>query len=60
MRLRPEGDADADRVWEAVRGEISHLLTEHKVGDVTLERAEEPPQQAPGGKYRRIIPLAKP
>ncbi|MFD1536253.1 phenylacetate--CoA ligase family protein [Nonomuraea guangzhouensis] len=60
VRLRPEDGADAERVWQAVRGEITHLLTEHKVGDVTLERAEEPPQQAPGGKYRRIIPLAKP
>ncbi|MBT2231138.1 phenylacetate--CoA ligase family protein [Nonomuraea sp. NEAU-A123] len=60
VRLQPEDGADADRVWEAVRGEITHLLTEHKAGDVTLERAEEPPQRAPGGKYRRIIPLAKP
>ncbi|MEU7856905.1 hypothetical protein [Nonomuraea sp. NPDC049141] len=60
VRLQPEEGADADRVWQAVRGEIAHLLTEHKVGDVTLEHAEEPPQQAPGGKYRRIIPLAKP
>ncbi|MFG1686513.1 phenylacetate--CoA ligase family protein [Nonomuraea sp. NPDC049269] len=59
VRLQPEEGADADRVWQAVRGEIAHLLTEHKVGDVTLEHAEEPPQQAPGGKYRRIIPLAK-
>ncbi|WP_020575735.1 phenylacetate--CoA ligase family protein [Actinopolymorpha alba] len=57
VRLQPSAGADADRVWQAVRDEITHLLTEHKADHVTLERAEEPPQQSPGGKYRRIIPL---
>jgi phenylacetate-coenzyme A ligase PaaK-like adenylate-forming protein len=60
VRLQPGDGADADRVWQTVRGEIAHLLAEHEAGDVTLERAEEPPQQSPGGKFRRIIPLAKP
>jgi phenylacetate-CoA ligase len=60
VRLRPADGADTDRVWQTVRDKVTHLLTEHKVGDVTLERAEEPPQQSPGGKYRRIIPLATP
>ncbi|MCA2220825.1 hypothetical protein [Nonomuraea aurantiaca] len=58
VRLRVEAGADAGRVWQAVRDEIAHLLTEHKAGDVAIERAEEPPQQSPGGKFRRIIPLA--
>ncbi|MEV0203241.1 hypothetical protein [Nonomuraea sp. NPDC050691] len=60
VRLRA-GDGDgADAVWRTVRREIAHLLAEHKAGDVTLERAEEPPQQSPGGKLRRIIPLTRP
>ncbi|TMR92733.1 phenylacetate--CoA ligase family protein [Nonomuraea basaltis] len=60
VRLKPADGADPDRVWQTVRDEITHLLTEHKVDHVTLERAEETPQQSPGGKYRRIIPLATP
>ncbi|MGW5364618.1 phenylacetate--CoA ligase family protein [Actinopolymorpha pittospori] len=59
VRLRSADGADGVQVWETVRAEIVHLLTEHKVADVTLERAAEPPQQSPGGKFRRIIPLAK-
>ncbi|WP_433433400.1 hypothetical protein [Nonomuraea sp. CA-141351] len=60
VRLQPENNADPDRVWQAVRGEIAHLLTEHKIDHVALERAKEPPQQSPGGKFRRVIPLAQP
>jgi phenylacetate-coenzyme A ligase PaaK-like adenylate-forming protein len=60
VRLQPADGTDADRVWQTVRAEITHLLTEHKIDDIALERADEPPQQARSGKYRRIIPLAKP
>ncbi|MGV9771756.1 hypothetical protein [Streptosporangium sp. NPDC003464] len=60
VRLRPAAGADADRLWQAMRDKVTHLLAEHKVAEVTLERAEEPPQRSPGGKYRRIIPLATP
>jgi phenylacetate-coenzyme A ligase PaaK-like adenylate-forming protein len=60
VRLRTRDGADTDRVWQTVRDGITHLLTEHKADDVTLERADEPPQQSPGGKYRRIIPLTTP
>ena len=58
VRLRLAPLADADRVWQQVHAEITHLLTEHRVGHITLERAKEPPQQSPGGKYRTIIPLS--
>ncbi|RCV50906.1 phenylacetate--CoA ligase family protein [Marinitenerispora sediminis] len=58
VRLRTGDGADAERTWQAVHGEIARLLTEHGAGAVTTERAGEPPQQSPGGKYRRIIPLA--
>ncbi|RVX41832.1 phenylacetate-coenzyme A ligase PaaK-like adenylate-forming protein [Nonomuraea polychroma] len=59
VRLRAANGADADRVWQTARDRVVHLLTEHKAGHVTIERAEEPPQQSPGGKYRRIIPLPR-
>ncbi|MET7460143.1 hypothetical protein [Nonomuraea sp. NPDC005501] len=60
VRLRSGDAADTDRVWETVRDEITRLLTEHKAGDITLERAGEPPQRSPGAKFRRIIPLPRP
>jgi phenylacetate-coenzyme A ligase PaaK-like adenylate-forming protein len=60
VRLRPAHGADVERVWQNARDTVVHLLTEHKAGNVTLERAEEPPQRSPGGKYRRIIPLTRP
>lgn len=58
VRLRPATGADPDRVGQAVQAEITRLLTERKLDRVTVERAEEPPEQSPGGKYRAVIPLA--
>lgn len=49
--------ADPARVWQAVNTEIRDLLTEHELTHVTVERAAEPPEQSPGGKYRTVIPL---
>ena len=34
-----------------------HLLAKHGLDHVTIERADEPPEQSPGGKYRTVIPL---
>jgi hypothetical protein len=46
------------RVWQTVLTELEALLADNDLGTVTLERAEEPPRQEPGGgKYRTIIPL---
>ena len=59
VRLRPASGADPERVWQAVRSEITRLLAAHKLDRVTVERAEEPPKQSPGGKYRTIIPLSR-
>lgn len=56
-RLRPASGADPEQVWQAVRGEITRLLSAHNLDHVTVERAEEPPEQSPGGKYRTVIPL---
>ncbi|QBD79428.1 phenylacetate--CoA ligase family protein [Ktedonosporobacter rubrisoli] len=58
LRLRYATGADPDSVWQHVQSEVTRVLTEYKVGHITLERAEEPPQQSPGGKYRSIIPLS--
>ncbi|GHP00998.1 coenzyme F390 synthetase [Reticulibacter mediterranei] len=58
LRLRFATGADPDQVWQQVRTEVTRLLTEYRVGYITLERAEEPPQQSPGGKYRSVIPLS--
>ena len=57
VRLRPAAGADPERVRQAVHDRITRLLSEHKLGHVTLERAQEPPEQSPGGKYREVIPL---
>lgn len=57
VRLRPANSADPDRTWQAVHTEITRLLASHNLDHVTVERAGEPPEQAPGGKYREIIPL---
>ena len=57
VRLRVATGANPDRVWQAVHAEITRLLTERKLDHVTVERAEEPPEQSSGGKYRAIIPL---
>lgn len=57
VRLRVTDGADADHVWRTVHDELTHLLTEHKVGHVTIERADEAPEQSAGGKFRRVVPL---
>lgn len=56
VRFRPAEGADPDRVWQMIHREITELLNKHAL-NIKLERAEEPPQQSPGGKYRSIIPL---
>jgi phenylacetate-coenzyme A ligase PaaK-like adenylate-forming protein len=57
VRLRSAANADPDRVWQVVRAAIVQLLAEHRLNHVTVERAEEPPEQSTGGKYRTVIPL---
>ena len=56
VRLQTHG-ADSDRVWETVQAGIKHLLAEHGLDQVALERAEEPPEQSKGGKVRQVVPL---
>ncbi|PRY02450.1 hypothetical protein [Allonocardiopsis opalescens] len=58
VRLRPARDADREEVWRRLREEPAGLLAEHRVDGVAIERVEEPPERSPGGKFRRIVPLA--
>ena len=60
VRLLPAPDADPDNLWATVHGDITNLLAQHHLPNVTVERADEPPQQTTGGKYRQIIPLTQP
>ncbi len=56
VRLQTSG-ADSDRVWVAVQAGIRRLLADHGLDHVALERAEEPPEQSKGGKFRQVLPL---
>ncbi len=57
VRLRLEAGADPECVWQSVHNNVTRLLSDHKLTHVRLERAEEPPEQSAGGKYREVIPL---
>lgn len=58
VRLQPRPDAEPDQVWRSVRDALDRLLAEHRISGVAVQRSEEAPEQSPGGKFRRIIPLA--
>lgn len=57
IRLQPTPGADPEQIWQSVHTELTRLLTDHKLDHVTFTRADEPPQQTFGGKYRAVIPL---
>jgi len=56
IRLRSKAGVDPEQTWHAARTEIDRLLTDHHLAHATLTRADEPPQQTTGGKYRPVIP----
>jgi phenylacetate-coenzyme A ligase PaaK-like adenylate-forming protein len=58
VRLRVAVGSDAERVSEAVQAQLTRLLEDHRLGHVRVERADEPPAQTPGGKYRSVVPLS--
>ncbi|WP_459959652.1 hypothetical protein [Nocardia sp. IFM 10818] len=37
--------------------ELTRLLADNDLGTVVVECGEEPPERAPGGKYRAVVPL---
>lgn len=57
VRLRAEAGTDIGRLWQEVSIEMTRLLAAHRLDHVSLERAEEEPEQSAGGKYREVIPL---
>jgi phenylacetate-coenzyme A ligase PaaK-like adenylate-forming protein len=57
LRLRFRTGVDPDRVWEGARDALRAVLAAHGLDHVTVERASEPPQQSPGGKYLQVIAL---
>ncbi|MFI5896964.1 hypothetical protein ACIA5D_43380 [Actinoplanes sp. NPDC051513] len=56
IRLRVAEGADPPRVRESVRTNLTGLLSDHHLANVTVEPAEEPPIQTTGGKYPQVIP----
>ncbi len=60
VRLLPTADADPNRVWQSAHLELTRLLADNKLDHVSVQRAEEPPRQTPGGKYRTVIPFDQP
>jgi phenylacetate-CoA ligase len=57
VRVRAAHNANAERVWQAIRDEIHRFMAHHGLQHVTVERSTDPPQQSAGGKYRLIIPF---
>ncbi|MFI9152573.1 phenylacetate--CoA ligase family protein [Streptomyces sp. NPDC053367] len=58
VRIWSAAGADRDRQWTAVHQAMVALLTAHGADRVSVERADEPPEQSPGGKYRVVIPCS--
>lgn len=58
VRLRAASSADRDAVWRATAERLADLLARYGAAAVRVERAEEPPAQSPGGKFRTVLPLA--
>lgn len=59
VRLRYEPSADQDATWNQANDAITTLLKERGLDNITVERAQEPPEQSKGGKFREVIPLKK-
>jgi len=59
VRLRLAASVDPEEVWRTVQNALTRLLSEQRLQGVTVERADEPPRQSAGGKYREVIPLGE-
>ena len=55
FRFRTRADADPEQVWRSAEDLSRRILVEHKIENVTFQRADEPPALTPGGKLPRII-----
>ena len=50
--------ADHDAIWEKAQAELKRVIADHELDHVAIERADEPPEQTTGGKFRQVIPLS--
>lgn len=57
VRLLAATGSDPDRLWQTAHQQLTGLLAEHGLEHVTVERAEEPPEQSKGGKFPLVIPM---
>ncbi len=57
VRLQLRAGADPDQVWDEVRANLVRMLSDHGLSHVAVDRATEPPELSPGGKFRSVIPL---
>jgi phenylacetate-coenzyme A ligase PaaK-like adenylate-forming protein len=56
VRLEPEHDADVERMWLDATTNLHAFLAEQGLGNVVLQRADEPPERDPvSGKLRQVI-----
>ena len=57
VRLSLAAGADPDAAWTRVRSRLAELLARYGLANITIKRAETPPEKSPGGKHRAIVPL---
>lgn len=57
VRIRPSVDGARDASWADLSGQLTRLLTAHRLSHITIELADQEPQPTAGGKYRSVIPL---
>lgn len=56
LRFTPREDADA--TWTELSEILRDMLKQRNLGDVAIDRANEPPEQTRGGKYQPVIPAS--
>lgn len=59
VRLRYNNTENQDNIWKEVKASIEGLLNERGIKGITIERANEQPEQSSAGKFREVIPLKK-
>ncbi|MCE7056506.1 phenylacetate--CoA ligase family protein [Algoriphagus sp. AGSA1] len=57
IRLKLSAGAEPERIWQTILAELAGVLKENRLENITLEKAEELPEQTSGGKVREVIPL---
>ncbi len=55
VRLETKASPNGASVWDALRQRVADYLVRQRLGNVTLERAAEPPVRDPrSGKFRHV------